>query len=347
MTRSLSFFLCLGLASAGALSGLTQAQSSFQSPPIGTIDFYGLRTISQAQVMQALRIKVGDAVPDSPVPARLRLEAIPGVARAGLNFVCCEAGKAIMYVGIAEKGTPALEFRPAPTGSVHLYDDVLKAGEAFDKAFSDAISLGDFAEDDLAGHSLMHYPPARAVQMQFIKLAALHLPQLRDVLRNSSSADQRALAAQVIAYAANKKDVVDDLIYGMRDPSEEVRNKSIRALWLIAMLTQRSPELQIHVPPAPFIDLLNSIVWTDLNKSSLALLEITDNRDPATLAELQKRALPSLVDIARWKAMGHAQAGLYILGRIAGLSEKEIQADCDRGDRDAIISAAIKAGKAK
>lgn len=328
-----------------ALILLIFSQSGYQMPPIGTIDFYGLRSVTEAQARQALRYKEGDTVPDSPVPSQLRLQAIPGVVKARLNFVCCKDGKAIMYVGIEEQGSQDIQFHPSPQGTAHLYDDVLQAGDAFDKAFSEALGLGEFAEDDVEGHSLMHYAPARAVQLQFIKLAALHEAQLHDVLRNSSDAHQRALAAQVLGYAADKKTVVDDLLYGMRDPNEIVRNNSTRALWPIAMLAQRSPDLGIKVPAEPFIDMLNSVVWTDRNKASLALLEITEKRDPAHFAELRARAMPALIEMARWKALPHAQAALYILGRMGGMTDADIQAALERGDRDAVIAAGVRGAK--
>ena len=56
------------------------AQDEF--PQIGMIDFYGRRSVSEAQVRRALRIKVGDAAPDSPFEAQRRLEAVRGVVRA-------------------------------------------------------------------------------------------------------------------------------------------------------------------------------------------------------------------------------------------------------------------------
>jgi len=326
---------------------LLSGQSDFQMPAIQAIDFYGLRTVSEARVRQALQIKEGDTPPDSPVPAQLRLEAIPKVIKARLNFVCCEKGKTTLYVGIQEQGVPALDFRPAPTGAVRLPFDVPPAGEAFQKAFARAMEAGDRVEDQSQGHALMHFPEARAAQQQFISLAALHPAILHDVLRNSADARQRALAAQVLGYAADKRDVVADLIYATRDPDDEVRNNSTRALWLIAKLAQRKPELGIQVPATVFIDLLNSLVWTDRNKSSYALLETTDKRDPATLKEISERALPSLVEMARWKAIGHAQPAIFLLGRIGGMSEDDIQAAIDRGDRESVISAGMKTAAAK
>src|ERR1019366_7877598 len=252
---------------------LLSGQSGFQMPTIQTIDFYGLRSVSEARVRQALQIKEGDTPPDSPIAAQLRIEAIPGVAKARLNFVCCEKGRTTLYVGIQEKGAPSLEFRSAPTGTVRLPFDVPPAGEAFETAFTRAMEAGDHVEDQSQGHALMHFAEARAAQQKFISLAALHPAILHDVLRNSADAGQRALAAQVLGYAADKRDVVADLIYATRDPDDEVRNNATRALWLIAKLAQRKPELGIQVPPATFIDLLNSLVWTDRNKSSYALLE--------------------------------------------------------------------------
>jgi hypothetical protein len=329
-----------------ALTMLFSGQSGFQMPAIQTIDFYGLRTVSEAQVRQALKLKEGDVPPESPVPAQLRLEAITGVAQARLNFVCCEKGKTTLYVGIQEKGATGLEFRAAPMGSVRLPFDVSPAGQAFEQAFAMAMSAGDRVDDQSEGHSLMHFPEARAAQKKFISLAALHPAILKDVLRNSADANQRALAAMVLSYAADKRDVVPDLIYGTRDPDDGVRNNCTRALWIIAKFAQRRPDLGIQVSAATFIDLLNSIVWTDRNKSSYALLETTDKRDPAVLAEIRAMALPSLVEMARWKAIGHAQPAIFLLGRIGGMSEDDIQAAIDRGDRQAVISAGVKAAAA-
>jgi hypothetical protein len=326
---------------------LSFGQSDSQLPAIQTIDFYGLRTVSAGQVRKALQIKEGDAPPESPLPAQLRVEAIPRVIHARLNFVCCEKGKTTLYVGIQEQDVPELTFRPAPTGSVRLPFDVLPAGQAFQQAYTMALEAGDHAEDQSEGHSLMHFPEARAVQKKFIALAALHPAILHDVLRNSADANQRALAAMILSYTADKRDVTADLIYGTHDPDDQVRSNCIRALWIIAKFAQRKPELGIQVPPTVFIDLLNSLVWTDRNKSSNALLEITFTRDPAVLAEIRSKALPSLIEMARWKAIAHAQASLFLLGRIGGMSEDDIQAAIDRNDREAVISAGLKAAAAK
>jgi hypothetical protein len=194
---------------------------------------------------------------------------------------------------------------------------------------------------------LANDPSARAVEERFISFAARDLKLLRDVLRHSTDAEHRALAAQVIAYTANKQAVVNDLVGAMRDPAEGVRNNATRALAVMAGATRQTTRQPIKIPVRPFIEMLNSIEWTDRNKSSWALLRLTDKRDPAVLSEIRQKALPSLIEMARWKSSGHAYASFFLLGRVAGLPEDEITAACERGDRASFIETAIKRAKAK
>lgn len=116
---------------------------------------------------------------------------------------------------------------------------------------------------------------------------------------------------------------------------------AMRALAVIAGFAQRNPGLHIQVPAAPFVDLLDSPVWTDRNKAVFALAGLTEGRDPALLAALRKRALPPLAEMARWKSRGHALGPLLVLGRIAGMPDADVTAACDRNDREAVIRAAL------
>jgi hypothetical protein len=59
------------------------------------------------------------------------------------------------------------------------------------------------------------------------------------------------------------------------------------------------------------------------------------------------KALPSLIEMARWKSSGRAQASFVLLGRVAGLSEDEITAAWERGERASFIETAVKRAKAK
>ena len=335
------------LICAASLIVLSPDSTNGQTPRIGNIDFYGLRNISEQQARQALQIKEGDAAPDSRDEAQRRLEALPNVLQARLKFVCCDAGKAILYVGIQEKGTPTLQFRPAPQRRIRLPDNMVRAGQAVSDALTRAVEKGDVREDDSQGHALSHNPEARALQERFITFAEQDLELLRTVLRESADAQHRALAAEIIAYAPNKRDVVKDLVYGMADPDTDVRNNSMRALGILAKFAQRAPRQSIKVPMQPFIEMLNSIEWTDRNKSSAALFQLTEKRNAAVLLSLRRHALQSLVEMARWKSPGHAQSPFFVLGRVGKISEAEIWKAWNSSNRESVIQRVLKSAGAK
>ena len=328
---------------AFALVLLAAPEVAGQSLPIGIIDFYGLRQVSETQARAALTVKEGDTFLNGGdarprlVESEHRLSLLPGVLNAHLSLICCDGGSLIIYVGIEEKDGSILHFREPPQDRVRLPADVVQAGSEFYRALMAAVQRGDAAEDDSKGHALMHDPTARAIQERFIEYAG-ELTQLRTVLRHSSDAQHRALAAQILGYAANKRDVIEDLVYGMNDSSEAVRNNAMRAL---AVIASASPRPTLGVPIEPFIGLINSPVWTDRNKASIALVELSESRDPELLATLRSQAITPLVEMARWKSEGHAMAALIILGRIGGQSDEDVQAAWKRGEREAVINAAL------
>jgi hypothetical protein len=337
------YLTTLTLSLSVAAVAVSPAAGHAQLPRIGIIDLYGLHKITPTQVREALGVAVGDSLTSMAlfeVPARLA--GIPGVSSAAIDPVCCEDGKTMLYVGVAEDGAPTLELNAPPNGKSRLPIDVMVAGEQFANAHMRAVTRGFVKEDVSQGHSLMADSAARTIQLSFIPLAAKHLDTLRKVLRTSDDVDHRALAAEVLGYAANKQSVVPDLVYAMRDRSGGVRNNATRALALIAMYGEQHPELKITVPYEPFIDLLNSLAWTDRNKASLALMSLTESRNAALLAALRTRAFDSIVEMAQWSNPGHAMAGIFILGRMAGIADPEIYAMFERGEKDKIIEAARK-----
>lgn len=323
-----------------------QGPAAAQLPRVGSIDFYGLRRLSPADLVGAIGIQIGDsitfsrnAVRDSIRP---RLLAVSGVDDAEISFVCCDAGRTLIYVGIRETGSPALEFSPAPTGDDRLPDEMIAAERELLRAWMEAVQRGQAEEDDAAGHAMMRYGPARAIQDGFPAFAARSTPLLRRVLHNSSDAHHRAVAAQIIAYAPDKSSVVPDLVRALRDADGTVRNNAMRALAVMASYAQEHPETNLRVPLDPFIGLLNSVIWTDRNKASLALAALTTGRDPELLAMLRARAFDSLVEMARWRIYGHAAPAAIILGRIAGLPDSKIFPKLLQA-REELINAAAKA----
>jgi len=327
-------------------SGSETRPEARPSDTIGILDFYGLRTVAPSQVRKALDLREGDRVPHSAAEiaqAVQRLEKLPGVDRARIERLCCdENGRAILFVGIAEKGAPRFTYHPAPTGRASLPAEMVDSSHRFDEALREAVEKGDAGDDVSQGHSLAANPRLRSLQEQCIAYAASHLKTVRHVLRNAADAEQRQIAAWVIGYAPHKREVVDDLLYAVKDPDEGVRNDATRSLMAIAALAQRQPGLGIRINAAPFIAMLNSVVWSDRNKAAAVLMALTTDRTARVLNSLRKRALPSLVEMARWKSPGHAQAAFILLGRIAGMEEPAIWDAWTRGAREPVIARVLR-----
>lgn len=222
-----------------------------------------------------------------------------------------------------------------PGGVIDTYRQFLAATEA-------AAHAGITGEDLRSGHSLMADEAARKLQERFVEIAASNLPLLKNVVRNSADFENRAIAAYIIGYAPSKRDVVPDLQQAMQDPDDSVRNNAMRSLSAIAVLAALKPDLQIQIPPTWYVEMLNSVLWSDRTKAVTALLNLTDSRPERILTLLRERSLPSLAEMARWKSLTHALAPYMLLGRVAGMTDKQIEVSWTKGDREAVIAKALK-----
>jgi len=326
----------------------TRPASSLGAPRIGVIDFYGLQKVPEARIRQALGVREGDFLPGSKGDAEEKIDRVSGVVESHLEAVCCDSGKMILYVGVEERGAAHFDIRDVPEGGdARLPDEILSTYRRFQETLAAAVRRGSTAEDLTQGQSRMADPSARAVQDMLPALVTDHLAQVRSVLRSSDDDDQRAAAAYVIGYAPNKKDIIDDLQYALKDPEPEVRGNAARNLTALAVRARLNPKEGIKIEPTWFIEMLNSLSWSDRNRALSALQILTDARDASALDQLRERSLQSLIEMARWKTLAHALPAFVLVGRVAGLSEEQIQAAWSKGEREKVIAAAVAAAKRK
>ena len=248
-----------------------------------------------------------------------------------------------VYIGIREVGRPGVSFRAAPASEIVLPDEIIETYREFEQAFVESLRRGDFSEDDSNGYALIGDEAAREIQKQFVPLAERHFDRLALVLRTAKSADQRDAAAWVLGYAADKRKAAAELDSAVRDPNPKVPNNAMRALGLILVYAQKHPELAIEAPIESFLDLVESVEWTDRNKAMLVLDGFSAGRDEVVLAKLRVRSLPALVEMARWQTEGHAGMAFLLVGRIAGLSDAEIDDEArTAGQRERVIARALE-----
>ncbi|MBV8896434.1 MAG: hypothetical protein JO051_07975, partial [Acidobacteriaceae bacterium] len=221
------------------------------------------------------------------------------------------------------------------TGNYHTFLDTV-AG---------SIHAGPADEDLTNGYSLMADSQCRELQQAFIPFVANDLTLIDRVLRESSDPEQRTIAAYLLQYAPRgprtSKIMLDALQYAMQDQEDSVRQNAMRSLEAVAVGAKLHPEQQIHVEPTWFIELLNSVVWSDRRNASLALVDFTETRDPDTLALLRQRSLESVLEMARWHDLQHALPAFILAGRLAGLNEKQIQDAWIAGKREPVLEKAV------
>lgn len=311
-----------------------------QIPKVGDINFYGLRKLTPDRILSALDVKSGDPLPGSKGDLEDRVELLPGVAAAHVEAVCCDGANAILFIGIEERGSAHFDTRPSPAGSATLPEEIMAAYREYMGAVERATQLGTAAEDLTAGESHIGDIPARLFEDRLAGLAADRIDLLRDVLRNGAEPEERAVAAAVIGYAPKKDQVIKDLQFAMQDAEPAVRANAVRAMMAIAVLAQTRPELELRIEPTWMVEMLNSIVLGDRQQAALALVTLTEQRNAATLDLIRERALPALVDMARWKTLRYALPAFLLVGRTAGVPEQELRDQWQQGDRETAIEKA-------
>ncbi len=326
------------------------AQMAAAEETISVIDLYGLRTVTREAVLAASKLNVGDPPPDFARQNEIvgQIQAVPGVKRAAVAVihVACSAMapdiKVVVYIGVDESAEPPKAFLPAPASNVTLTANLVDAYQQFERAFAASFRAGNFSEDFSQGHSLLTDPAVRVLQERFVPLAVAHLDLLIEVLKTSSNARHRAIAAWILGYSTDKQAAARELAIAAHDSDRTVRNNAMRGLAAILYYAERHPELAIIVPPDPFIDMLDALAWTDRNKAMAVLIQLTEGAEGPVVAKLRERSLPTLAEMARWQCEGHATMAYLLLGRAAGLPESETLDAWQAGKRESVIVRAIE-----
>jgi len=329
------------------LLALTGVVCLAQGLPIGSIQIYGNRKVSENEIRKVLAVREGGPLPRSKGDLEEKLAGINGVVEANLFASCCDdQNKSILYVGIEEKGGPHFDFNPEPTDDkVTLPAEIGLAYANFLKATAEAAKLGETGEMLADGHSLMVNAKVRYIQLGFIGMVEEHKAVVKSVLKDSADPEQRAIAAYLIGYAKEKASVQDDLQRALRDPDSTVRANALRALAAFVVYARTHTEEGLRVSSTWLIEMLNSIVWTDRNNAAVALVNLTEGRDESMLRQMRERALHSVVEMARWKYLPHALPAFILAGRMAGMPEEELRAAWNKEARDPVIQKALKPGK--
>jgi hypothetical protein len=318
-STSVFFALLIALFASPAIS-----QDAEGPPPVGTIDFYGLRSMSSSDALAKLPFRVGEPPTLALEPEmNAKVAKALGVGAARVELVCCIDGgsRSELFIGVQETAHAEAPRSQAPSGKVRLPAELVASYDEFLKRLYEALLKGDVPEDRSQGHALGGSPGMREIQERFVQFAASDQRLLMRVLQESADDHQREVAAHILGYAKSKRAVVGALTRAASDPSTNVRNVATRALAIIAEYAQSHPRERIEIDPAPFVRMLDSLDWTDRNKSLMVLVAMTANRDARLLRAVRASAMPSLIEMCRWTRWDRAGPPCAILRRAIGLPD--------------------------
>jgi hypothetical protein len=318
------------------LSPLATAQ--LENARVGFIDFYALNGLDPNQLRAALTVHPGDRLlwPATPEKIREELTKVAGRPYTHFSPVCCDKeSRWMLYIGFGGPSAPPA-LRPKPSADLALAPELTALYDEFMATLPEALKFAAGTPEDYSkGYSLSSHPPMRAIQMRMREAALANEEPLLRVLLEAANDKQRIAASQLTGYTRQSPRQIEVLIEASRDPNDTVRNNATRALGVLAA----TPEFARQIPAAPFIDKLNSPVWSDRNKGLMLLTLLTRARDPQVLAAIRTKALPALIEMAQWQFAGHAAGPIRLLGRIAGMDESELDRLADKGDAGPVLVA--------
>jgi len=275
---------------------------------IGAIDFFGTAGIDLARVRAALPVKEGDQLPESRTKIKQAVRRVLGKDPTDITFVCCDNhGSSVIYIGLPGN-TRATAYNRKPTGPDRLPKAATQLYDQTMAALMQAVQAGDNGEDRSPGYAQSKNAALQANELEIRQYALANQSLLLQVLKSSSESTHRETAAHFLGYAEQSPQQIQALVNAANDPNQQVRNNSTRAL---AVLAESSPQLAEQIDPTPFIAMLSSGTWTDRNKASAILLNLTRTRSPKLLAALREQALVPLTEMGRWSwpGGGHGHHG--------------------------------------
>ncbi len=322
------------------------------TPRVGAIEIYGERKVPILKIEKALNIKAGDVLP-SREDAEDRINKVPNILASRVEAACCSGKDMILYVGVEERDAPHMEFHPVPGGVATLSPSLMANYRRFLDEVEDSMRAKNADEDLTNGYSLMADPDCRILQKSFLEGVEEDLPNVAKVVRDAADTEQRAAAAYLLQYAPRGPRtttvMTDGIQWALQDDDDTVRESAMNSLRAVLVGAKLHPDQAIRFEPTWLVSLMNSVVWSDRFHASQALVTLTEgSSSQEALDMLRARALPSVIEMARWHDLKHALPSFILAGRLAGLDESQIKQAWVSEDRESVLQALTgKRGKSK
>lgn len=302
-------------------------------PPktLAAIDVFGAKHVSNDELIATAGFVVGSPVAfgskefsEQLEAATLRLKeryrfAFVDVSPISYFGASPEAGKVFITIDVVEaEDAGRLKFAPEPSKDIPDPEGLIAAWLDYDKAVW-ALQRSGALKPPFTCKGGMHcalgfnHPDLEHREDAFIEKVPGHVAELTAVLRSDRAHERRAAAAFLLAYAKERKQVINALLPSIDDPSSGVRNNVMRVL---VMIQQRADT--VVVPLKPVLRAMRFPTTTDRNKAAYLLAGIAKHAPAADRTRIARELGEVLVVMAAMKQPNNRDPAIDILKAISG-----------------------------
>jgi len=296
---------------------------------LAAVDVFGSAKVPAADVLAEAGLELGGPadLKDEAFHARLDEAEARVRARFGFAFIKMsainyfagpDAGKTYVTIDLVDAGDEArLRFAAAPTGTPEDPAGLIAAWTEYEDAAWKLLRAGTLKTGTCRGgfHCALGFghPDLASREDRFIAEAPRHMAALRTVLTDDGDENHRGAAAYLLAYGADRAEVVAALVPAIRDSSGLVRNNAMRVL---VMLQEGAPTEML--PLDPLLAAMRFPLTTDRNKATYAVLNLIKRNPDRYRAQVLTEVGDLLVQMVTMSQPNNRDPAISILEALSG-----------------------------
>lgn len=298
---------------------------------LAAIDVFGAKHVSSEELIATAGFVLGSPVDFASQEFAEQLEAATRRLKERYRFAFVDvspisyfgtspdAGKVFITIDVVESADASrLKFAPKPSKNVPDPDGLIAAWLDYEKAVWPLQRTGALKPPYTCKGGMhcalgFNHPDLEHREDVFIEKVPGHVAELTAVLRGDRDHERRAAAAFLLAYAKDRKQVIDALLPSIDDPSSGVRNNVMRVLVMI----QQSADTVV-VPLKPVLHAMRFPTTTDRNKAAYLLAGIAKHASAAARAQIARELGDVLIVMVAMKQPNNRDPAIDILKAISG-----------------------------
>jgi hypothetical protein len=298
---------------------------------LAAIDVFGARHVSSEELIATAGFVLGSPVDFASPEFAEQLGAATRRLKERYRFAFVDmspisyfgpspdAGKVFITIDVVEsEDASRLKFAPEPTKNLPDPDGLISRWLDYEEAAWSLQRTGELKPPYTCKGGMhcalgFNHPDLEHREDVFIEKVPGHVAALTAILRGDRDRERRAAAAFLLAYARDRKQVIDTLLPSIDDPGSKVRNNVMRVL---VMIQQRADA--VVVPLEPVLRAMRFPTTTDRNKAAYLLAGIAKHASAAARARIARELGDVVLVMVAMKQPNNRDPPIDILKAISG-----------------------------